>query len=225
MARAEWVPAYTRPWPAPDFYARRGLNVEAYHDGPADVRGEPIAGDVEFYLAMARETRGPVLELGCGNGRVLLPLARAGIQVTGMDLSRPMLGVLAERLARDDEAVRRRATLSYGDMCDFDLGDRFALIIIAFRSFQMLLTPEDEQRCLDCCQRHLDAGGRLVIDIFDPLLDLLVPDPPPQGRPGPARWGVHPVTKNELQVEVLSRTNDRVSQTLEEAVAIHRARR
>ena len=81
----------------------------------------------------------------------------------------------------------------------------------------MLLTPEDEQRCLDCCRRHLDAGGRLVIDIFDPLLDLLVPDPPPQGRPGPARWGVHPVTKNELQVEVLSRTNDPVSQTLEEA--------
>jgi SAM-dependent methyltransferase len=200
----------------PQFYEKHGLNVDDYDDQPGDGRGVVVKGDVAFYLGLAGEATGPVLELGCGNGRVLLPLARAGHDMTGLDLSRPMLDVLGDRLAREPRDVRDRVSLTAGDMCEFELGRRFGLIIIAFRSFQMLLTPEQEQRCLAAVRRHLLPEGRLVIDIFDPLLDLLVADHRAAIPSLPFRSGVHPQSGNEVRVEVLGGTNDRVAQTFEE---------
>ena len=64
--------------------------------------------DVDFYVAAAREAGGPVLELGCGTGRILIPTARAGLEIVGVDLSPRMLAVCRERLRNEAEALIKR---------------------------------------------------------------------------------------------------------------------
>jgi SAM-dependent methyltransferase len=134
-------------------------------------------GDVEFFVALAQKSGGPVLEIGCGTGRVLIPTARAGIEITGLDASPLMLSVCEGKLSREPESVRGRVRgLVEGDMRAFDLGREFALVTIPFRPFHYLLSVEDQISCLRCIHRHLVAGGRLVLDIFNPSLQRLTDD-------------------------------------------------
>ena len=124
--------------------------------------------DVAFYRDLAVASCGPVLELGVGTGRVLLPIAELGIPVTGVDSSPRMLQAL--RVKRFPPTLR----LLCAPMQDFDLGaDRFTLIYAAFRSFQHLLEVEDQLRCLACVRRHLAPGGTFAFDVFAPRFDLL----------------------------------------------------
>jgi SAM-dependent methyltransferase len=122
--------------------------------------------DVEFYVAEARAAGGPVLELGCGTGRVLLPTARAGVEIAGLDASANMLARCQAKLDAEPEAVRARAALVRGDLADFELGRQFSLITIPFRPFQHLLTVEQQLGCLCAVRRHLAPGGRLAFDVF-----------------------------------------------------------
>src|SRR5678815_1962136 len=85
--------------------------------------------DVDFYVAEARTTRGDVLELGCGTGRVLLPVARLGKKIAGVDNSSKMLAVCRDRLEREPAEVRDRVTLVQADMRDLNLGRTFSLIM------------------------------------------------------------------------------------------------
>jgi SAM-dependent methyltransferase len=124
--------------------------------------------DAEFYLAQAVKSGGPVLELGCGTGRVLLPIARAGIEITGVDASELMLGKLREKLGREPAEVQARVKLAQAEMTNFEIGSKFALITIPFRPFQHLIRVEDEMQCLEQVRKHLAPGGRLVFDIFNP---------------------------------------------------------
>lgn len=144
-------------------------------------------GDVEFYVDEALAAEGPVLELGCGTGRVLVPIARAGVPITGLDASSAMLDQCRSKLATEPAPVRSRVTLQVGDMRDFHLGGRFALVTIPFRPFQHLLTVEDQLACLACIHRHLRDDGRLILDLFNPSLDYLVNRPigveMPEGPP------------------------------------------
>jgi SAM-dependent methyltransferase len=133
--------------------------------------------DVAFYVEAARQAAGPVLELGCGTGRVLLPIARAGVAITGLDASPEMLGICRTRLTVETPEVQSRVTLLHGDMRSFDLGRRFALATIPFRPFQHLLTVDEQLACLQSIRRHLAADGRLIFDLFNPSLDLLVNHP------------------------------------------------
>jgi SAM-dependent methyltransferase len=136
--------------------------------------------DVAFWVDAAREcansvgARQPVLELGCGTGRVLLPTARAGVEITGLDRSRKMLGVLGQRLAQEPPEVRQRVRLVEGDMRRFDLGQQFALVMVPFRPFQHLTTVEDQMACLATIRKHLRPDGRLIFDLFNPSLPALV---------------------------------------------------
>ena len=130
--------------------------------------------DIAFYTALATEHGGPVLELGCGTGRVLLPTARAGVEITGLDLSDGMLAVCRSKLAEEAPDVQDRVRLTRGDMRSFDLGRRFSLVTIPFRPFQHLLTVEDQMDCLACAHRHLEPGGVLALDVFNPSLQRLV---------------------------------------------------
>jgi SAM-dependent methyltransferase len=139
------------------------------HVGP--YRSRP---DVAFFLNEAVNAGSPVLEIGCGTGRVLIPIARAGVEITGVDLSQHMLRICGERLEREPEAVRSRVRLVRGHMRDFDLEQRFTLATIPFRPFQHLLTVEDQLACLATIRRHLVDGGRLILDVFNPALDQLV---------------------------------------------------
>jgi len=128
----------------------------------------PVAGrqDVEFYVQKAQEQGDPILELGCGTGRVLLPLAEAGNRVVGLDLSKPMLNRCQAKLEGKPPAVRERVRLIQGDMTEFDAGEKFRLITIPFRPFQHLLRVEQQMACLSCARRHLAPGGQLVLDVF-----------------------------------------------------------
>jgi SAM-dependent methyltransferase len=130
--------------------------------------------DLDFYLELARESEGPVLELACGTGRLLLPLAQAGREITGLEISPHMLAVARRKLLEQETAARQRVMLIEGDMSGFSLGRQFGLILIPYRSFQALLEKEDQRGCLQCCREHLAGEGRLVINVFHPRLSRLV---------------------------------------------------
>lgn len=130
--------------------------------------------DVDFFVEMARQSSGPVLEVGCGTGRVLTPTATAGIEITGIDLSSSMLSVCREKLANSPQDVQSKVQLIQADMREFDLGREFNLITIPFRPFQHLIATEDQLSCLNCIHRHLSHGGRLILDLFNPSLRFLV---------------------------------------------------
>ncbi|HLE57519.1 MAG TPA: class I SAM-dependent methyltransferase [Rhodothermia bacterium] len=132
--------------------------------------------DVDFYVEEARSTEGKVLELGCGTGRILIPVARMGREVTGVDSSPRMLAQCRARLAEEPSEVRDNATLVGGDMRALDLGSRFSLIMIPFRPFQHLIAVSDQIATLQAIHRHLEPGGRLVFDVFNPKLEYLVED-------------------------------------------------
>lgn len=129
--------------------------------------------DVSFYVDAALASGGPVLEVGCGSGRILIPTARAGVAITGVDPSEAMLRVCSSRLDGESAAVRDRVTLLRADMRSLDLGREFPLITLPFRPFQHLLTVEDQMAALEILGRHLTADGRLILDLFNPSLEAL----------------------------------------------------
>lgn len=129
--------------------------------------------DVGFYVDEARRARGPVLEVGCGTGRILIPTARAGVTITGLDSSREMLSRCRQNVAAEPDATRRLVTLQAGDIRDFDLGQTYGLITAPFRVVQQLITIADQLRFLAAARRHLAPGGRLVFDVFHPYFSAL----------------------------------------------------
>lgn len=135
-----------------------------------DVVYADIVADIEPYLALLRSAGGPALEVCCGNGRLLVPVRAAGIACDGLDLDARMLANLREKLA----ARSLSATLHQADMRDFSLPKRYVLIAIPFNSFLHNLTQADQLKTLRCCRHHLDAGGRLVMNLFQPSLERLV---------------------------------------------------
>lgn len=133
--------------------------------------------DIPFFVASACAAGGPVLEIGCGTGRVLIPTARAGVEIVGLDSSRHMLEACHRQLAHEPPAVQSGVQLVHADMRRFELGRRFSLVTIPFRPFQHLLTVADQLSCLASIHRHLLPGGRLIFDLFNPSLDFLVNRP------------------------------------------------
>jgi ubiquinone/menaquinone biosynthesis C-methylase UbiE len=124
------------------------------------------SGDIAFYVEQAAESAGPVLELGCGTGRILLPTAKLGLACVGLDASSQMLAAL--RAKNPPENVE----LVHGRMEDFDLGERrFELVTAPFRAMQHLLDVDAQLKTLKNIRRHLAPGGAFVFDVFDPKLE------------------------------------------------------
>jgi len=123
-------------------------------------------GYVEFWLSQARASGGPILELGCGTGKLSIPLAEAGFSVTGLDNSPALLKFAASK-NEDVQWIE-------GDMRGFDLDERFALIMLPSNNLGHLHTPEDFENCIASVKRHLLPGGAFVIDVFVPNLNLLL---------------------------------------------------
>jgi SAM-dependent methyltransferase len=165
-----------------------------------------------FYVEEARATGGPLLELGCGTGRLAVPLLETGFDVHGLDASPGMLERVKEKQKQLPPEIARRLHLHEGDMASFELGQQFALVIVAFRSFQHLLNPAAQRNCLLCIRKHLAPNGTAILNLFDPRYDLIVP-----GRTESTRSDIiHPESGNRVLVEVLERFNDPVVQILEE---------
>ncbi len=119
--------------------------------------------DVAMYLGFARRTGGPVLELACGTGRLLLPLIREGVRVVGVDSSGPMLDTARRALAR--EGLEGQAQLHQADMRQLALGERFRLAFVALDSFGLLERRSDQLAALACIRDHLAVGGLVVLDV------------------------------------------------------------
>jgi SAM-dependent methyltransferase len=137
------------------------------------------SADIAFWQVMATAGSDGLLELGCGTGRVLLPLARAGHTITGLDLAAPMLARCRTHLQAELPEVRARVTLLEADMTSFDLDRRFAQIYCAFATFHHLRMVEQQLACLERCRQHLLPEGTLI-------LDLINPDPAPASVNGDA---------------------------------------
>ena len=148
------------------------------YDGWADVYDSIYAyvrEDIPFYVEEAARSGGPVLELGCGTGRVTLPIAKSGVDIIGLDNSEGMLEI-ARSKARLIETGQGKIDLRSGDMRDFSLGQTFPLAIIPFRGFLALLSVEDQVRCLTNIRENLEPDGRLIFNIFVPDPQMLVED-------------------------------------------------
>lgn len=133
--------------------------------------------DVLFYVELAQELGGRVLEYGAGNGRITLPMARLGRQVTAVDLSASMLADLRERLRHEPADVASRVTVRRGDMRKLRLGERFRVVLCPFNTFLHLYERTDVEAFLARVHEHLAPGGELVLDVSIPSAEELARDP------------------------------------------------
>lgn len=155
-----------------------------------DWEHDQYLADVDVHLAFAARFGGPVLELACGSGRLLAPLARAGFAVTGVDSSPAMLERARQRL----DASGAQAQLVEQRIEALDLEGHFRTILIGLDSFGLLLKRDDQLRALRAAKRHATHDGRLILDLSNGNLrgaaeppeellhDMTLPDPE-TGRP------------------------------------------
>lgn len=130
--------------------------------------------DVDFYLELAKEIGGPVLEVGCGTGRVLLEIAQAGLSIDGLDFAEAQLDVLRKKLLREPNEIRSRVALHTGDMRSFEINRRYKLITYPFRPLQHMYTVEDQVAALTTGRNHLADQGKLAFDVFFPSYRALL---------------------------------------------------
>ena len=125
-----------------------------------------LLDDIPFYLEFANRQQGEILELGCGTGRVALTLAAEGFYVTGLDLSQQMLDVFHKKVKIAPE-LADKVTLVHGNMANFSLGRKFAMIIAPFRAFQVLTDNRDIDNSLACIHEHLTDDGIFIVNTFN----------------------------------------------------------
>ena len=129
--------------------------------------------DQRFWARQAERYGKQVLELGSGTGRVAVPLARAGCEVTGLDYSAAMIAQARRRVSKAGVQV----AFVEGDMRDFHLGRTFDLVLLPKNTLCHLLTPADFAACLACVREHLRPGGAFILDVLVPSLKDLAYDP------------------------------------------------
>ncbi len=129
----------------------------------------PYRADIPYVVRLAKEANGPVLEVACGDGRLLVPMVEAGVDADGLDLTPAMAEGARTKLA----AKGLRANVVVGDMRDFTMPRRYRWILIGFTSFYHNLTQDDQLATLRCCREHLEGGGSLTIVAFHPSVAVL----------------------------------------------------
>jgi SAM-dependent methyltransferase len=132
-------------------------------------------GDLDLYLALAGRTGGPILELGAGTGRLAVPLAGAGYDVTAVDIDPAMLERAAARADRAGEATRRRLSFVEADLLTLTLpsAGTFQLALIGLNSLFLLATRDAQLEAFKTLARHLAPGGLAVVDVWLPDADDL----------------------------------------------------
>ncbi|HNT24230.1 MAG TPA: class I SAM-dependent methyltransferase [Anaerolineales bacterium] len=173
------------------FHAHYGLDVE----------------DLPFWKSLAEKQGGPLLELGCGTGRVLIPLAEAGYAAWGIDKDPEMLDFLQGNLSPN---VLPAPHLLEADFSDFNLDRQFPLVIVPCNTWSTL-DADTRRRALGCITRHLNSGGLLAVSVPNPqvLLDL-----PPNAKPEVEDEFEHPLSGDPVQVSsAWKRSKDRLTVT------------
>lgn len=135
-----------------------------------DLEHDAFDADIDLYVNFATAVGDPILELGCGTGRLIEPLLAAGFRVTGLDASRPMLDRAAQRLGAAEGLM-----LFEGDMraAEAAPGGPFGLVLIPLNGLLHLATPQDQRAALTSVWRALDPRGQLVIDVMNPTPESL----------------------------------------------------
>lgn len=176
-----------------------------FDDGDVyDLVLKDIPYGLDFYVARARQANGPVLDIACGTGRILLPCLQAGVDIEGLDLFQSMLNTLRAKAT----ALGLSPQLHRADMSDFSLPRRYRLIMIPFNAFVHNMTQESQIRCLQLCREHLLPGGELTFDTFFPSLEIV-------GAPQNTRVmeGEFPHPQTQLPIRLYdTRSFDRVAQ-------------
>ena len=146
------------------------MSIPLYRDGRYyDALNSFLVADIPLYVEEARRSGGPVLELACGTGRLAIPIAQSGVEIVGLDISPSMLAHARTKA----EAAGVKIEFVVGDCRDFDLGRRFALIFTAFNSMQHLRDYASQAALFACVRRHLAEGGRSILDVFNPKVEIL----------------------------------------------------
>jgi SAM-dependent methyltransferase len=141
------------------------VEVTPFDDGALyDIFFERFDLGLDFYVGLAKSAGGPVLDVACGTGRILLPCFKAGVDIEGLDLFPGMLTRLRQKAA----ALGLQPQLHEANMSNFRLPRRYALIMIPFNAFVHNLTTDDQVAALQTCRDHLTPGGLLVFDTYFP---------------------------------------------------------
>lgn len=134
------------------------------------VMGAYASGDLlNFYRRQVAHYGEPVLELACGSGRLTIPLANGGVNITGMDISEAMLNLAKLKASKSRVNIR----FIQGDMSSFDLGEKFKFILIPAQSLSHLHTRAEIENCFASVRRHLAGAGRFLIELFNSSVRLL----------------------------------------------------
>ena len=138
--------------------------------------------DIPFYQEYAKQqcgengNKGEILELGCGTERVALILAQEGYRITGLDLSHQMLDIFKEKLTKESSTqpeLAKRVEIIHGNMADFSIGRKFALITAPFRAFQAVTSQEEIEKVFSCVREHLTDDGIFIVNVFNPYANPL----------------------------------------------------
>ncbi len=133
--------------------------------------------DVAYYVELAIGHGCPLLEYGCGNGRITIPTARAGLDILGVDQAAPMLKDLKRRLQSEDPGVQQRVRTRRGDMRSVKINETFGLVTCTFNTFLHLYDRPSVERYLARVHQHLKPTGRFVFDVSLPDPEELARDP------------------------------------------------
>jgi SAM-dependent methyltransferase len=162
-----------------------------------DAHHSQYEDDLPFWLGLAERIGGPLLELGCGSGRVLLPLASAGYGVFGLDNDLVMLRMLRNRLrARGLSRSGQEPVVFQAEMSAFHLGIRFKLILLPCNTWSTLSSTE-RRSTLDCVRRHLLPGGQFIASLLNPVT---LEEIPGQAETEVEEVFEHPLDRNPVQV-------------------------
>ncbi|MFP4169454.1 MAG: class I SAM-dependent methyltransferase [Methanomassiliicoccales archaeon] len=135
-----------------------------------DIWYDDFDQDVRFYLQLAGQVEGPILECMCGTGRLLIPLAERGYRVLGVDRSPAMLDVCTRKIELQPDQVQERIEILQEDVRDFSTDQSFDMAIIPFNSFLHLLDTVHQERALRNIHDHMVPGGMLTLSLFNPDL-------------------------------------------------------
>ena len=152
--------------------------VDAYYSDPLfyEFHHEDYVQDIDYYvdLASRHKRKGPILELGCGTGRLTIPMAHAGARIVGVDLNDGLLSHMKGKLDKPgNEAVKKRISLVQADILDLDIAEEFSLVLLPFNTLQHFHSMNEILTVLTRVKRHLKPNGRFVFDILHPELDYL----------------------------------------------------
>lgn len=177
-----------------------------FDDGDAyDLVLSDIPYGRDFYVNLAVKASGPVLDVACGTGRILLAAMEQGVDIEGVDLFEPML----RRLRWKANERQLAPKLHQADMSEFFIDRKFGLIMIPFNAFIHNMTLAAQLACLNRCREQLLPGGRLVFDTFFPSVEIIGAKTPERVLEGEF---LHPATGQTIRM-FDTRTFDRVQQT------------